>query len=159
MLCELEPPPMEPPGYREWRRFLLEDTAAACEMGNNEGKPYFKFMADTEFMLSSKQKNAEAQPLDDLAVFAWDKDEGVWVLEGSAEIFDNLQRLLGRDLLRWHEALERCGAVYYSHWRYCLWSKAALEVSVKNDFGWRPFFQSMSDLRSLQDFEVEDAKL
>jgi len=43
--------------------------------------------------------------------------------------------------------------------RYCPWSKAALEVLVKNGFGWRPFFQSISDLRSLQDFEVEDAKL
>ena len=67
-------------------------------------------------MLSMKQLNSEAEPLDDLVVFAWDRDEGVWVLEGPVETFGDLQSHLGLDFLLWHEALERSGAVYYSHY-------------------------------------------
>jgi len=64
-----------------------------------------------------KQLNSEAEPLDDLVVLAWDRDEGVWVLEGPAETFGDLQSHLGlAHFLLWHEALERSGAVYYSHY-------------------------------------------
>ena len=60
-------------------------------------------------MLSMKQVNSEAEPVDD-------RDEGVWVLEGSAETFGDLQSHLGFDFQLWHETLERSGAVYYSHY-------------------------------------------
>jgi hypothetical protein len=60
-------------------------------------------------VLSMKQLNSEAEPLDD-------RDEGAWVLEGSAETFGDLQSHLGLDFQLWHEALERSGAVYYSHY-------------------------------------------
>ncbi|KAJ5907308.1 uncharacterized protein N7473_004224 [Penicillium subrubescens] len=156
---KLDPPPVEPAGYREWRRFLTTNLRAACATGNDEGKPYFMFWGNTENMLSFWEDQAAEVPLDDQVIFAWDKDDGVWVLEGSPEIFNNLQRLLARDFLLWHEALERCGAIHYSHWRNCPWSKAAIEASLKTGFGHRPFFERMSVLRTASNFGLEDAKI
>lgn len=175
---KLDPPPVEPAGYREWRRFLTTNLRAACGTGNDEGKPYFMFWGNTENMLSFWEDQAAEVPLDDQVIFAWDKDDGVWVLEGSPEIFNNLQRLLARDFLLWHEALERCGAIHYSHCkstcksfqgfhtlmgmiigRNCPWSKAAIEASLKTGFGHRPFFERMSVLRTASNFGLEDAKI
>lgn len=114
-ICELEPPPVEPPGYLAWRRSLKSDLTTALEMGNNEAKPCLLFLSNTEWMLDYKKQRAESEPLNDQVIFAWDKDEGVWALEATPEIFDDLKFLLGKNFLHWHEALESCGAVHYSH--------------------------------------------
>ncbi|KAJ6057600.1 hypothetical protein N7460_000874 [Penicillium canescens] len=107
-------------------------------------------------MLGFKKQRAESEPLNDQVIFAWDKDEGVWALEATAEIFDDLKLLLGEQFLHWHEALESCGAVHYNHWRDCRWSKAAIEKSLDEGFATRPLFGTMSYLRSLRSFEAED---
>jgi hypothetical protein len=112
---EVEPPPVEPTGYLEWRRSLLTDLPAALERGSNEAKPCLMFFANTEIELISRRKRLEFLPLDDQVIFAWEEDGGVWALEATAEIWDRLELLLGRDLLHWHEALERCGAVHYNN--------------------------------------------
>jgi hypothetical protein len=66
-------------------------------------------------MLGFKKQRAESEPLNDQVIFAWDKDGGVWALEATAQIFDDLKFLLGHHFLHWHEALETCGAVHYNH--------------------------------------------
>ncbi|GIJ81626.1 hypothetical protein Asppvi_000125 [Aspergillus pseudoviridinutans] len=137
-------PAVEPRGYLEWRRLFSTDFEAAIATGNAPGKDHDKmlFMCNTEFRLSDKGLKS---PIYERVIFAWDEDQGVWVLEASEASWEALKVLLGRDFLHWHEALERCGAVYYQDWRECPWSRAAAEQGRID--GYRPFFMDKADLK------------
>jgi hypothetical protein len=110
-------PAIEPQGYLEWRRLFSTDFEAAIATGNPPGKDHIKmlYMCNTELILSN---NRMTSPINERVIFAWDEDQGVWVLEASEESWEALKVLLGRDFLHWHEALERCGAIYYQHCKH-----------------------------------------
>ncbi|KGY14676.1 hypothetical protein PABG_12446 [Paracoccidioides brasiliensis Pb03] len=126
----------EPPDYIEWRKLLYTDHHAAITTANAPGKDYpcLLFMVDTEMRLSWPDFVPRANVL-----FAWDEGDGVWVLEPTENDCENLKEFLKRDFMHWHEALEKCGAVHFSHWQDNFWSRTANE-KTHGTVDWKPFY-------------------
>lgn len=110
---------VEPPGYQLWRTKLSHNPSEALSTANSVDNDKLKFWSNTELRILSLLK--KAPEISHEVIFGWDLDGGVWILDPTPKvdndmsIYMKLHTLLREEFMHWNQALTECGAEYYKN--------------------------------------------
>ena len=116
-----EPPydTVEPDSYQPWRTKLSHNFSEAMSTANDIDNDNLKFWSNTELRILSMLK--KAPEIWNEVIFGWDVDGGVWILDPTPKVEDDmsiyvkLHTLLREEFMHWNQALAECGAKYYKN--------------------------------------------